>query len=205
MLVEVLRQHENVLGLHELRDACVTAGVNRHSFYVYLSYSPVITRLAASVWGLRGAEVDPTRVSRLLEDAPNRKSSLVDHGWTPDGAVWVGYEVSRGVMDGGVITIPSGAHEVIGDGKFELYAVDGARVGTLNIKKSSAWGLGPFIGRRGVEIGDHVILSIDVELQMALIHAGSLDLLESFQEGLGWGHVDCSLNHRERFRKSMGS
>lgn len=187
VFVEVLRRKENVLGLHELRDGCVKAGVNRHSFYVYLSYSPIITRVAPSIWALRGTDFDPTRVSRLLQHSTPKKPTLQGNGWTPDGAIWIAYEVSRAVLDTGVVTIPSGVHEILGDGRFELYAVDGARVGTLSMRKLSAWGLGSFIGRRGVEIGDHLIVAVDIELQMAVIHTGSVDVLESFEEGEGWG------------------
>jgi hypothetical protein len=187
VLFDVLRANENVAALHRLRDLCVAAGVNRHSFYVYLTYSPILARFAPSIWGLRGAQVDPTHVARLLAKMPVSRRALQDHGWTPDGAVWIAYEVSRGLFDSGVVTVPAAVRDVIGETKFELYAVDGARVGTLNVRKLSMWGFSGFIARRGIEIGDYLVFAIDAELQMCVVHAGSSEVVETFTDDSGWG------------------
>ena len=54
-----------VLSTLELRDACIAEGVNRHSFWLYSSYSPLLERLAPGVYALRGSQVDPITVARL--------------------------------------------------------------------------------------------------------------------------------------------
>ena len=60
----------------------------------------------------------------------------------------------------------------------ELFTVDGASVGTLVVNSmANAWGLTPFISPRGVEVGDALIIALDIELGVAVVHAGSNDLI----------------------------
>ena len=187
----VLQENQNVLDSKAFRDACYSRGVNRHSFWVYLSYSPILERLAPGVYALRGADVDPARVAHLTGRTSETRGGLQDHGWTKDGAIWLGYTVADNLRDSGVVTIPSAVQRLLGSQRLEAVAVDGTPIGTLIIgsgsSAGSAWGLGSFITRRGVDVGDSLILTIDTELEIACVQAGSKDLLVGFQEGEGWG------------------
>ena len=52
--------------------------------------------------------------------------------------------------------------------------VDGASVGTFVVNSmANAWGLTPFISPRGVEVGDALIIALDIELGVAVVQAGS--------------------------------
>lgn len=104
--VKVLRESENVASTGELREGCVSLGVNRHSFFVYLTYSPIIEGVAEGVYGLRGAVIDPTRVAQILGDYVRPQRALQDHGWTKDGAIWLGYNVTTNLRDTAVINVP---------------------------------------------------------------------------------------------------
>lgn len=187
MMVDVLRDSGNVIGIQEFRDACVANGFSRHSFYVYLSYSPILERVAPGTYALRGAELDPTLVSQILSQPPP-PPAFQDDGWTKDGGVWLGYRVTVNLLDSGVISIPSRIKNLLGERRFELYETDGALVGELVVAATgNCWGLTPFIGRRGVEVDDALVVTIDTELEVAMAQAGTRDLLLSFQEGEGWG------------------
>lgn len=187
-MVNVLRNHGGVMRSTDLEDECLKRGVNRHSFWVYITYSPVLERLAPSVYALRGVKIDPAEVAHLAgKDIPT-EAALQDDGWTKDGAVWLGYRVKRNMLSSGVVSVPAGIRNMIGDHKLELYTVEGATVGTLVVSSTgSAWGLTPFIGRRGVEVGDALIITLDTELGVAVVQAGSKDLLLNYQYGEGWG------------------
>jgi hypothetical protein len=187
-MVDVLKSHEGVMRSSDLEDECLRRGVNRHSFWVYLSYSPVLERLAPSVYVLRGAEVDPVEVAQLAGKEVPTEPALQADGWTKDGAIWLGYRVKRNIRSSGVVSVPSGFRNVIGDRRLELYTVDGAPVGTFVVRATgSAWGLTPFFDRRGAEVGDVLIIALDIELDVAVVQVGSKDLLLTYQEDDGWG------------------
>lgn len=177
-----------LLRMDTLRDKCLEAGVNRNSFFVHLSYSPIIERAAKGVYALRGARFDPVAAAVLAGRRRNRKPALKDSGWTRDRALWLGYTVNRNIVDTGVVYVPAGIRKVVGSRKMELYATDGALLGTLAISEAGqAWGLSPFFRRRGVEEGDTVIVTLDTGLDCAVVQHGSSELVSIYSDGEGWG------------------
>jgi hypothetical protein len=173
----------------ELRRECIARGMNRHTFGVYLTYSPIVRRVALGVYALRGTELDPA----LIEAARDRVAktgpkSLQDFGWTGDKALWLGYLVTESVERSLVLGVPQAALNMIGGRKFSLLTVDGAEVGTLGVgEKGNAWGIGPYLKRRGVEVGDSLVIAIDTGLECALIQSGAEEILDEYQEGRGRG------------------
>lgn len=187
-MVDVLKSHRSIMHGTDLEYECLKRGVNRHSFWVYMTYSPVLERIAPSVYALRGAEIDPAEVAHLSGRDASTEPALQDYGWTKDGAIWLGYRAKRNILASGVVSVPAGVRNMIGERKLELFTVDGASVGTFAISSTgNAWGLTPFIGRRGVEIGDALIIALDTELGVAVVQAGSTDLLLTYQNSDGWG------------------
>ncbi len=187
-MVDVLNRHGRILKGTDLEDECLKRGVNRHSFWVYVSYSPVLERVAPSVYTVRGAEIDPAEVAYLVgKDVPT-EPALQDDGWTKDGAIWLGYRVKRNFLSSGVVSTPARVRSMIGERRLELFTVDGTSIGTFVVSSTGqAWGLTPFISRRGVEVGDALIIALDTELEVAVVQAGSKDLLLTYQDGDGWG------------------
>jgi hypothetical protein len=187
-MVEVLRSEGGAARGPALEEACLSRGVNRHSFWVYLSYSPLLERVAPSVYALRGTKVDPAEVAHLAGKRVPTEPTRQDDGWTQDGAIWLGYRINRNLLSSGVISMPAGVRSMVGERKLELFTTDGASVGNFVVSKTgNAWGLTPFIGRRGVEVGDALIVVLDTDLSVAVVQAGSKDLLLRYQEGEGWG------------------
>jgi len=187
-MVNVLESQGGIMHGTDLEAECLKRGVNRHSFWVYLIYSPLLERLAPSVYALRGAEIDPAEVAHLSGKDVPAEPALQDDGWTKDGAIWLGYRVNRNMLASGVVSVPAGIRNMIGEQRLELFTVDGASVGTFVVSSAgNAWGLTPFIGRRGVEVGDALIVALDTELGVAIVQAGSKDLLLTYHDGDGWG------------------
>lgn len=188
IMVNVLESQGGIMHGIDLEDECLKRGVNRHSFWVYLTYSPLLERMAPSVYALRGAEIDPAEVAHLSGKDVPAEPALQDDGWTKDGAIWLGYRVKRNMLASGVVSVPAGIRNMIGGRGLELFTVDGASVGTFVVSSTgNSWGLTPFIGRRGVEVGDALIVALDTELEVAIVQAGSKDLLLTYQDGDGWG------------------
>ena len=179
ILLLALETHGPVMRREELEELCVALGMKRSTFYVRLGYSPFIARYARGVYGLRGAAVEPGLVESLI--APRRKGRVLkDYGWTTDGEVWLGFELSEAMISSGVFTVPTAMKTYV-SGEFRLKVEDGSSIGTVVVQESGAWGLGPFFTRRGGEPGDHLILVFDLVAREAVVHIGDADLLDKFQ------------------------
>jgi hypothetical protein len=156
--------------------------IGRRLAKAQLDYSPVIDRFASGVYGLRGAKVEPGTVESLIPQYQRRASVRLDHGWTGDRKIWIGYRVSEGMLNSGAFSIPGGLKRFL-QGSFALNSADGLRIGTLVVKESSAWGIGPFFRRRGGEPGDTLLIVFDLKAKDAHVSIGDDDLLEQYQTG----------------------
>jgi hypothetical protein len=186
ILAEVLFEHGPVMRREDFeRLACDERHVNRNSFYVYLSSSPILERYAPGVYGLRGARISAAEVKALTPPRVFRQR-LLDYGWTDKGQVWIGYKLSASSRQSGVMTLPAALKKVI-TGSFVLSAADGRPLGTLVARNSTMWGLSPFFNRWGVEEGDYLVLTIDPVRRSAVATAGATagaeEVLLAYQVG----------------------
>ena len=149
------------------------------AFFHALSYSPIISKYAQGVYGLRGIQISPGTVESLISPRTHEKS-LEDFGWTPDGRVWLGIRVSSPILQSGVFTIPAGMRK-FAEGIFNLRAGDGSQIGVLNLKGGTGWSLTGFFNRRGGEPGDYLVLTFDPKLREAIAYLGDKDLLDEFR------------------------
>ncbi len=170
-LVAILKQHGPVMERGAMEDLCVAGGMNRFSFHAFVSWSPVITQYGHSVYGLLGAEVASEQVEDLLsERRANRANHRVldQHGWTHDGKVWLRYRLSKAASTYAVITVPAALKQVV-RGRFQFLDHDGQEIGTLATKEGRAWGLGAFLRKQGAQIGDRIILTLDLQQRTAVV------------------------------------
>lgn len=181
LLAEALFDAGPVMRREDLENLVVgQRGLNRSSFYVYLTYSPIIERYAPGVFGLRGARVSAAQVDSLIPPRV-RHQVLQDHGWTDAGHLWAAFRISPASESTGILGAPAAVRAVT-SGSFDLLAEDGSAVGTLVIEQNM-WGLTPYFRRWGVESGDYVVISLDLSSRVATIIAGTEELLLKFQAG----------------------
>ena len=154
-----------------MEDLCVAGGMNRFSFHAFVSWSPVIAQFGHSVYGLLGAEVSPNRSrscwSKRRANRANRRV-LDRHGVTEDGKVWLRYRLSKAASTYAVITVPAALKKIV-RGRFQFLTADGRAIGTLATKDGRAWGLGDFLRKQGAQIGDHIILTLDLAERTATV------------------------------------
>ena len=95
MLVQVFQQHGALLNRTEIENIWSQLNMNKSTLYAYLSFSPIILRYAPCIYGLAGVNIRPGD----LDSIPSGKPSKVrkDFGWTKDGHIWIGYELSKGM------------------------------------------------------------------------------------------------------------
>lgn len=181
-IAEALFEHGPLMRRDDLEHIVVAErGVNRSSFYVYLGYSPIIARYAPGVYGLRGARVTAGEVNALIPPRV-RQQRLVDHGWTADGRVWIAYKMSATAVQAGVLSVPAALEDFL-SGSYLLSSDDDRPIGTLVVRGNHMWGVGPFYRRWGVEEGDHVVVTVDMNQRRATVMAGGEEVLLRFQEG----------------------
>ena len=170
-LVGALLAHGPVMERGAMEDLCVADGMNRFSFHAFISWSPVIAQYGHSLYGLLGTEVSPQQVEKLLvERRANRLNHRVldRHGRTDDGKVWLSYRLSKAASTYAVITVPAALKKVV-RGRFQLLSLDGRAIGTLATKDGRAWGLGAFLRQQDARIGDHILLTLDLEKRTAVV------------------------------------
>jgi len=170
-LVSILKAHGPVMERGAMEDLCVADGMNRFSFHAFVSWSPVIAQYGHSMYGLLGAEVSRQQVDKLLV---KRRASRVNHrvlnshGWTNDGRVWLSYRLSKAASTYAVITVPAALKKLV-QGRFQLITTDGEEIGTLSTKDGRAWGLGAFLRKQDAQIGDQIVLTLDLEKRTAVV------------------------------------
>jgi hypothetical protein len=155
--------------------------MNQNTFDQYLSYSPIITRFDIGVYGIRGSKISPGIIAALK---PQRKffkrKVLKDYGWTDDGKIWLGYKISKGLLTGGVFSIPSAMKEFI-EGEYNFNTIDGSHIGKITIRNFSGWSVRTFFDRRGGDIGDILILEFDVPNRIVFGSIGGDELIEEYR------------------------
>jgi len=155
----------------------VNAGVNHHSFWIYLSYCPIITRYALGVYGLRGAQVPAGLVESLMPGTTSKSKLLIDYRWTKDRNIQILYRISSGMLSNGVVNIPS-AMKTFLQGRYTLMTSDNSCIGELVVKETSAWGFGPFYSRRGGEPGDYLSVEFNPSERVAIVQIGDASLAD---------------------------
>jgi hypothetical protein len=78
----------------------------------------------------------------------------------------------------GVVPIPAGVRDLVGEGRWPLFTDERARVGELSIRRGFAWGWVRTFRRHGAGIGDVVHLDIDRATASATIRVGGPELFE---------------------------
>jgi hypothetical protein len=179
-IFRVMKEHGPVMPKSRFEELCLASGINWHSFWIYLTYCPIITRYAPSVYGLRGADIPAGLVETLTPKRAGKWKVLVDYGWTKDRNLRVFYRISKGMLSNGIVSIPAALKPFL-QGKFALMTVDKSAVGALVVRDNCAWGLGPFFSRRGGEPGDYLSVLFDLSRRVAVVEIGDVSLADQFQ------------------------
>jgi hypothetical protein len=174
--VAIFQKNGPLVELHKLEGECLRQGMNQTTFWIYLSNSPIISRFARCVYGLRGSEVPPGLAESLVIERKKTRV-LEDYGWTQDGKIFLAYTLSSGVLSNGIVTVPMGMKQHL-SGPYELRVAEGAPIGRLVVKDSQAWGLGPLFSRRGGDPGDSLRILFDLKTKIAIAELGQASVEE---------------------------
>jgi len=179
-MTAILKEHGLVMPTTKFEELCLDLGMNQTTFEIYISSSPIITKYAMGVYGLRGAKIHPGIIESLKPPKQKHEKVLLDFGWTLDNGVWLGHKISQAMIRTGVFTIPAAMKQFI-QGDFNLKAADGVYIGNLKAKDFSGWSLSTFFRRRGGEPGDYLVLTFDLGSHEAKAYIGDEGLLDIFR------------------------
>lgn len=177
-MAKILKEQGPIMGFRMLEKACLETGMNKNTFIAYL-YSPILTRYALGVYGLCGTKTYPGIVDSLTVSC--RDKIFNDFGWTDEGRIWVALQLKRGTLRSGVFYIPGNIHKYL-QGVFELVDAEENFINNIKIKKHTGWSLNPFLGRRGGDIDDYLVLIFDLAKRKVKAYIGEKDLVEDFQQ-----------------------
>jgi Bacterial RNA polymerase, alpha chain C terminal domain/Sigma-70, region 4 len=182
LLFRVLKRLGSLASKDELEENCLEAGMNRNSFAIYLSYSPIIARYGKAVYGLIGSEEVSASAVEALQGHRQANRALLDHGWTPNGRLWVAYRLSRSNLRSGLFHIPSGISDFVA-GRFKLASKDGSALGELNVRDGALSGLAKIFERRGGEVGDIIVVCLNANVRESSVEIDGIELLERYALG----------------------
>ncbi len=175
VVVQLLMQSGGALRRRPLQEAACSMGVATPSFWQCIKYRPTTTFTKGVV-----CLVGVTAPSELLHRRPARfRPTVIDHGWTVQGCLWIGYRVSDAIAETGVVSVPAAKRNLLGR-NYNIYDSEGEPNGNLVVQKSSAWGLGPLLRRFQVRSGTHLVLEFDLAGKRVVAHLGSEAIFSSF-------------------------
>lgn len=163
-LVEIFEESATgVLDRHSLEQAARERHLNPNSLSVFTTYSPIIDHPALNAWTLRGRQIDPSAIEavRSLAATRDREKRALSYGWNDDGRLSIALRV--GNINSPVFGIPAPVRPYIADRSFRALTEDGSDAGTIVVSpEGTSWGYGPFLRRKGGDIGDVLLLSFDL-------------------------------------------
>ena len=199
--VKIFREN-GVMARDALEGEAQRAGINRHTFDIYIGHNPIIERLAIGVYSLRGATVDPGVVEELRRHMALKYSEVLqDYGWLGPGKIWLGYCISAGLMRG-VYSIPAALSSFL-IGEFSFADETGTLKWTIKNSSSTGWNLAKYLEYEGAAVGDFLILTFDLAARTGTAYIGTKELLLEFseptvlspQEPKNYEHTDFAATH----------
>jgi hypothetical protein len=141
----------------------------------------VIVHLGTEIWSLRGVHVDPAAVEavRSANALRQKEKRVIDHGWTPDGQLWVAARLPAEQFGNLIFTLPAAIRSYLAGRQFGVKDEDGVSHGTIRVnEEGTSSGFGSFLRQRGADEGDILIAEFDMSAGAALLRLGNDELLE---------------------------
>lgn len=152
----------------ELEDYCLDElGMNANSFYVYLSYSPLVVKLATGVFSLVGQDVDPGTIEQLKEKIRESRFDATS-GWSKAGTLWWHFQADRPTINAGSHAVPTFVLNLT-SGEWRLQTVDGLQLGGVRIDNGFASGFAKAFSALGVTNKDFLQFDFDISKRRVFI------------------------------------
>jgi hypothetical protein len=181
-MIKVFRAHGSVLRGDRLQELCIEAGMKPVTAGIYMSISPIVTRVARAVYALVGSKIEPGVAEEISADIVKSRRRA-DFGWSGRGSLWCAIQVSRNALTSGAVHLPSFVTNMV-EGQDWKIRSDGKPFGTvLKARNKFAWSLAKPLDRLGAEPGDLCILDFDLTDRTVEVLVGGEDLVDAWESG----------------------
>jgi hypothetical protein len=181
-MLRVLRTHGPILQWERLQELCVLAGMNPISVGIYMSISPIVTRVIRGVYALVGSKIEPGVAEEVATETA-RSRRRTDSGWTSRGTLWCAIQVNRYTLTSGAVHFPAFATSMVEDKEWQI-SIDGKPFGTtLKARNNFVWSLAKPLERLGAEPGDICILDFNLGERTVDVLVGGEDLADAWESG----------------------
>lgn len=152
----------------QLEDYCIDElGMNINSFYVYLSYSPLVVKLATGVFSLVGQDVDPGAINQLKEEIREKRFEDTS-GWSKAGTLWWHFQADRPAAKAGTRAVPTFVFNLT-SGDWRIKTVDGLSLGISRVENGFASGFSAVFTMLGVTNKDFLQIDFDIAKREAFV------------------------------------
>lgn len=152
----------------QLEDYCIDhLGMNINSFYVYLSYSPLVTKLATGVYALVGRDVEPGAISQLQDDIRDNRFDETS-GWSKAGTLWWHFQADRPTAKAGTRTVPTFVFNLT-SGHWCVESRDGLRLGEATIENGFISGFRTAFLALGIANKDFIQFDFDLANRVVFV------------------------------------
>ena len=183
ILVEAFRTKGTILSREDLEEVCIDRyGLNPTSFYIYLSFSPLITRLSRGIYCLVGSAVNPGEIE-AIERKRRGESKSPEYGWTSDGKLWCACPLARIAIHSGGMRLPQFVSDLV-DGEWSIVKSDSEPIGSLKVKNNFIVGLRKPLYENGAEPGDLCLFIFDTGCRRVELQLGGPDIVDRITENI---------------------
>ena len=160
-LVLAFEELGSPLSREQLEDFCLDLlGMNANSFYVYLSYSPFIIKLATGVFSLIGKDVVAGKIE-AMQSAAKDKQFEMSFGWSKIGTLWWHLQSDRPMAITGTHVVPNFVMKYV-SGEWIVRTGDGLSAGTALVRSGFISGLKTVFEVLGVSSGDYIQFDFNI-------------------------------------------
>jgi hypothetical protein len=150
---------DGFLDRREFEEEAVAREINRNTFSVYTSYSPILDNPAVDRWALRGARISPAALA--AHGMTSRQRRYVHTEWLADGRLRIDRELPT--THSTVISIPTALARYVAGREFAASDESGMPLGAIRFNENGgSWGYSRFIEAHAVSTGD--IIRLDMNL-----------------------------------------
>lgn len=152
----------------ELEDYCLDElGMNANSFYVYLSYSPLVLKLATGVFSFVGQDVDPGTIEQLKDEIRESRFEVTS-GWSKAGTLWWHFQADRPTVNAGARAVPTFVFNLT-SGEWKLRTIDGLNLGSVRVENGFASGFAKAFSALGVTNKDFLQFDFDISQRLVFV------------------------------------
>jgi len=167
-LVDAFEALGNPLTREQLEDYCIDElGININSFYVNLTYSPLVMKLDRGVFALVGQEIEPGAINQLKEKLKEHRF-VESSGWSKAGTLWWHFQADRPVANSGTKAVPTFVFNHT-SGEWRARTIDKLDLGTARIESGFISGLRAAFAALGVANKDFLQVDFDMAKREAYV------------------------------------